>query len=260
MPKIKVNNIELDYADYGSGKVLVLLHGLGSTKQDWAEQIPFFSKDYRVLAVDLRGHGKSTIPKDYGVELMCNDIREFLDKLNITKATLIGFSMGGAVAFEFAVEHQDYLENLVIVNSGPDFNAMGKIGEDLLNNRTDYLKTKGLTALANEIALNMFPEPHQEQLRVEFETRCRNNDYEAYYNAFTTLMKWGLGPKLETIKTRTLVVASDMDYTPVSFKEAYVSRLENSSLAILKDSRHGGIMDQPRAFNNIVYNFLSNES
>jgi pimeloyl-ACP methyl ester carboxylesterase len=260
MSKIQVNNIELDYEDHGNGNVLLLLHGLGSTKKDWDAQVPFFSKNYRVLTLDLRGHGDSTKPLDeYGVELMTKDVKCFLDHLNIKKATIIGFSMGGAIAFQMAVNHPEYLDNLVIVNSGPDFNDMGEIGIDLLNNRTQFLETEGLEALAKEISFNMFHEDHQIDLRNEFESRCKNNDYNAYYKSFTTLMAWGLGDKIKNITTRTLVVASDMDYTPVSFKEDYVNKLPNATLTVIENSRHGLIIDQPKAFNLELQKFLKNE-
>jgi pimeloyl-ACP methyl ester carboxylesterase len=260
MPQIRVNNIDLDYENVGSGNVLLMLHGLGSTKKDWDAQVPFFSKYFRVITLDLRGHGKSTIPKtDYGVHLMTEDVKCFLEALDIKKATLIGFSMGGAVAFDFAAKYPEYLDKLVIVNSGPDFNNMGQIGEDLLHSRTKFLETKGLEALAKEISFNMFPEDHQIDLRNEFEERCKLNDYNAYYKSFTTLMNWGLGEKLKDIKTKTLVVASDMDYTPVSFKEEYVSRLPNAKLVVIENSRHGAVLDQPEAFNHALLNFLNNE-
>jgi pimeloyl-ACP methyl ester carboxylesterase len=260
MLKIQVNDIEIAYDDHGKGDVLILLHGLGSTKKDWDAQVPFFSKTHRVIAMDLRGHGNSTKPVEaYGVALMTEDLKQFMDQLNIKKATLVGFSMGGAVAFQMAVNHPEYLDNLVIVNSGPDFNAMGKIGEDLLSSRTQFLETKGLAPLAKEIAYNMFPEDHQVDLRNEFESRCKNNDYNAYYNSFVTLMAWGLGDKLKDINTRTLVVASDMDYTPISFKEDYVSKLPNAKLTVIKNSRHGVVIDQPEAFNKALEKFLNDE-
>lgn len=260
MSKIQVNNIELDYEDHGKGQVLLLLHGLGSTKKDWDAQVPFFSKNYRVITVDLRGHGNSSIPTDdYGVLVMTEDVKTFMDLLQIDKATLVGFSMGGAIAFQMAVSHPNYIHNIVIVNSGPDFNNMGTIGEELLNSRTQFLKTKGLKLLAKEIAFNMFPEPHQFKLRNAFEERCKNNNYNAYYQAFVTLMNWGLGAQLETIKARTLVVASDMDYTPVAFKQAYVERMQNAQLAVIKNSRHGVVLDQPDAFNKVLEKFLKNE-
>ncbi|MBA6154496.1 alpha/beta fold hydrolase [Gelidibacter maritimus] len=260
MSKIHANAIELDYEDHGTGKVLLLLHGLGSTKKDWDAQVPFFSKTHRVLTVDLRGHGNSSKPKDaYGVELMTEDIKAFLDQLDITKATFVGFSMGGAVAFQMAASYPDYVEKLVIVNSGPDFNDMGSIGEELLKSRTEFLETKGLDPLAKEISFNMFPEPHQLDLRTAFETRCKNNDYNAYYKSFVTLMDWGLGDQLEAIPTRTLVIGSDMDYTPEAFKQAYVSRMQNASLKIIENSRHGVVIDQPEAFNRELKKFLDHE-
>ena len=260
MPKIQVNGIELDYEDYGKGKVLLLLHGLGSTKKDWDSQVPFFSKTHRVVTLDLRGHGNSSKPEDaYGIQLMTEDVKEFLDQLKIKKAVFVGFSMGGAVAFQMASSYPEYVNMLVIVNSGPDFNAMGKIGKDLLSNRIHFLETKGLELLAKEISFNMFPEDHQLDLRNEFEARCKNNDYNAYYQSFVTLMNWGLGEQLKNIHTRTLVVASDMDYTPVSFKEDYVRRMPNATLAVIENSRHGVVIDQPEAFNQALKKFLAYE-
>ena len=257
MPRIKVNHIEMDYEDTGHGKVLLFLHGLGSTKKDWEAQIPFFSRNYRVITPDLRGHGRSSKPeKAYGVEYMAEDIKQFLDALEIDKATLIGFSMGGAVAFQFAYMYPGQTDRLVIVNSGPDFNDMGKTGEDLLAYRTEFLKTKGLPLLAEQIAYNMFPEPHQEDMRKDFEARCRQNDFNAYYHSFVTLMNWGLGDRINAIKAKTLIIASDMDYTPVAFKEAYMKKLKDATLSVVTNSRHGVVIDQPEAFNQTLDKFL----
>lgn len=260
MSKIDVNTIQLDYNDEGKGQVLVFLHGLGSTKKDWDAQIPFFSKNYRTISVDLRGHGKSTVPeKDFGVHFMTQDIKELLDKLYIKKATIIGFSMGGAIGFQFAHSHPEMIDKLVIVNSGPDFNNMGQIGEDLLKNRTAYLKEHGLKTLAKEISFNMFPEEHQTEMRNDFEKRCKENSYYSYLNSFTTLMDWGLGDKIKEIKAKTLIVASDMDYTPISFKEEYMKNIKKAELIVIKNARHGVVIDQPEAFNKVLKTFLENE-
>ena len=260
MAKMQVNKIEIDYEDWGQGETLVLLHGLGSTKKDWDYQIPVFAKKFRVLVPDFRGHGDSgSNNADFGVEFLTEDIYQLIQKLGITKATFVGFSMGGAVAFQMAVSHPELVDKLIIVNSGPDFNNMGKIGEDLLENRTHFLKTKGLPELAKEIANNMFPEPQQQGLRDEFEVRCAKNDAEVYYKTFLTLMQWGLGDKLKSIEHKTLVVASDKDYTPVSFKEEFAARMQKATLAVITDSRHGVVMDQYEAFNNQVLKFLENE-
>ena len=260
MPKKMVNSIEINYEDVGHGETLVLLHGLGSTIKDWDFQISVLSEKFRLIIPDFRGHGRSGINNDdFGVEFLTEDIFQLLQKLEIEKASFVGFSMGGAVSFQMAVSHPEIVDKLIIVNSGPDFDNMGKMGTELLESRTAFLKMKGLQELAKEISKNMFPEPQQQKLRHEFEERCGKNNPEVYYKTFVTLMEWGLGDKLETIPHKTLVVGSDMDYMPVSYKEEYASRMQNATVAIVSNSRHGVVMDQHEAFNKIILNFLDNE-
>jgi 3-oxoadipate enol-lactonase len=260
MPKVIVNSIEMHYEDIGQGATLVLLHGLGSTIKDWDFQIPVLSKKFRLIIPDFRGHGKSGINNDdFGVEFLTEDIYQLLKKLEIKKASFVGFSMGGAVAFQMAVLYPDLVDKLIIVNSGPDFNDMGAIGIDFLKSRTTFLKTKGLQELAKEISKNMFPEPNQQKLRQEFEERCSKNSLEVYYKTFVTLMSWGLGEKLETIYNKTLVIGSDMDYTSVAYKESYAARMQNASITIILNSRHGVVMDQYEAFNNVILKFMEND-
>jgi pimeloyl-ACP methyl ester carboxylesterase len=257
MPKIGVNHIELDYTDLGQGTPLVLLHGLGSTKADWEAQLPAFADAYRLIVPDLRGHGATTKTDcEFGVNHMAQDIVELLDKLNIPQASFVGFSMGGAVAFELAHTHPNLIDKLIIVNSGPDFNAMGHFGESLLESRTRRLQELGMAQLAAEISQNMFPDPEQVLLRQSFTERCAANLPEAYLKSFTTLMAWGMGERLQDIPHKTLVVASDMDYTPISFKESYVARMQQAELAVISNSRHGVVLDQPEEFNTTVLKFL----
>ncbi|MFD2892455.1 alpha/beta fold hydrolase [Flavobacterium chuncheonense] len=259
MTKITVNTITLDYLDIGEGEVLVLLHGLGSTKKDWDFQIPAFSKKYRLIVPDLRGHGNSASNTDFGVPVLTEDVFQLLTQLNISKASFIGFSMGGAIAFEMAYVHPQIVNKLIIVNSGPDFNNMGEIGKEMITIRTEFINTKGIKPLAEEIATKMFPETHQVDLRNEFANRCASNNPEVYLKTFLSLMEWGLAEKITTLTAPTLVVSSDMDYTPVAHKESYTSKMQNARLCIIKNSRHGVLMDQPKAFNEAVLNFLQHD-
>ena len=136
-----INGIDLDYADFGKGDVVVLLHGLGSTKKDWDLQIPVLSQKFRVIAPDFRAHGNSErVPKEQGVDLMTEDIFQLLKFLNISRASFVGFSMGGAVAFNMAYLHPEITDKLVIVNSGPDFNNAKDSGIDILAERTKIIK------------------------------------------------------------------------------------------------------------------------
>ena len=252
-----INGIDVDYADVGKGDVVVLLHGLGSTKKDWDLQIPVLSQKFRVIAPDFRAHGNSErVPKEQGVKVMTEDIYQLLKSLNVKRANLVGFSMGGAVCFDMAYSHPEMVHKLVIVNSGPDFNNAKDSGVDILAERTKIIKEQGFTSLAETISKGMFPEENQEKWRKEFFQRIIDNDEDAYLYTFGSLMEWGLDDKVSEIKHPTLVIASDMDYTSVDYKQAYVDKMENAKLVVVENSRHGIVLDQAEKLNRELLKFL----
>lgn len=253
------NGIELEYLDRGEGEVLLLVHGLGSTKADWDRQVDAFSREYRVIAPDLRGHGNSSKPaerSEYGVAKCAEDMQLLLEQLEVRNCIVVGFSMGGAIAFEMAVKFPQLISKMVIVNTAPDFNDLGELGEELLRERTKALKTTGMEPLAKQISEGMFPGEEQKELRNAFFERARKNPVDVYYNSFTTLMEWGIREKLKEIRVPALVVASDLDYTPVKLKESYAEKMSNGRLVVINNSRHGVTMDQPEQFNTALFKFF----
>lgn len=261
--KVKLeNDINLEYRDEGEGDVVLLLHGLGSTKADWDQQIESLSGYFRVIAPDLRGHGNSSKPqkaREYGVDLCAEDMKLFLHSLNIDSCNIVGFSMGGAIAFEMAVNFPSLLNKMVIINTAPDFNNLGWFGRKMVIERTIRLKLLGMEHMAARVSAGMFPEPKQGNLRKSFYNRARANDPKAYYHSFRTLMRWGIGERIREIKTPALVVASDMDYTPVALKADYAAKMADAEVTVVRDSRHGITMDQPKQLNKILLNFLRDE-
>lgn len=254
------NGISIEYLDQGEGPVMLLLHGLGSTKADWDLQKEAFSEAFRVIAPDLRGHGNSSKPvskKEYGISQCAEDMKLLLKALNIENCTVVGFSMGGAIAFDMALKYPKLIDKMIIVNSAPDFNNLGWFGKKMIIERTLFLKLKGMASLAKKVTNAMFPEPGQKKLRDAFYARASKNELKPYYYSFRTLMNWGIGKKIKDIKIPTLVVASEHDYTPISLKKAYVSKMPNARLEVIKNSRHGVTMDQPREFNKVILKFMN---
>ncbi|MGL4668762.1 MAG: alpha/beta fold hydrolase, partial [Saezia sp.] len=91
-----VNSVNLFYKDQGAGPVIVFIHGLGEYASSWDAQIEFFSKSFRTITPDLRGHGQSDAGDEFiTMELMANDIVALLKALDIPKAHFVGLSMGG---------------------------------------------------------------------------------------------------------------------------------------------------------------------
>ncbi len=106
---------ELYYTDQGFGTPLILLHGNGESSEYFKNQITHFSRLYRVIAVDTRGHGRS--PRGvspFTLEQFAEDLYQLLTKLEIKKANLLGFSDGGNIALIFALKYPDYVNRLVL--------------------------------------------------------------------------------------------------------------------------------------------------
>lgn len=258
MPLVHINGVDVNYIDSGEGDVIVLLHGLGSSNKDWDLQIPVLSQQFRVIAPDFRAHGLSTkVPENQGVEYMTEDVYHLLQSLNIDKADFVGFSMGGAVCFQMALDHPEIVNRLVIVNSGPDFNNPNSSGVDILAERTKVIKEQGFIVLAEKIAEGMFPESHQQDWKEEFKKRVISNDEDAYLKTFAELMKWGIGDEVSKIHHQTLVIASDKDYTPVDYKKSYTEKMKNAQLVEIQNSRHGVVLDAAEKLNQELLKFLS---
>ncbi|MCH9720808.1 MAG: alpha/beta fold hydrolase [Actinomycetia bacterium] len=109
----------LAYVDEGSGEVLLLLHGMAGSSQTWRSVIGPLSRRYRVVAPDLPGHGESAKPRsDYSLGAFAVLLRDLLDELAVTRATVVGHSLGGGVAMQFLYQHPDYSERLILIGSG----------------------------------------------------------------------------------------------------------------------------------------------
>lgn len=112
-----VNNmdIEMNYIEIGQGKPLILLHGNGESLEYFRHQIPYFSKRYRTIALDTRGHGKSPAgTKPISLDQFAEDLCGFMNEHGIDKAHILGFSDGGNIALKFALKYPERIDKLVL--------------------------------------------------------------------------------------------------------------------------------------------------
>lgn len=103
----------------GSGPPLLLLHGIGNSAQTWASVIDRLAEHHTVIAPDLLGHGASDKPRaDYSIAAYANGMRDLLTVLDVERATVVGHSLGGGIALQFAYQFPEFVERLVLVGSG----------------------------------------------------------------------------------------------------------------------------------------------
>lgn len=108
-------DISLHYIEQGQGLPLILLHGNGESCDYFEHQIPCFATEYRVIAIDSRGHGQSPRgEKPFTIKQFAEDLHDFMDAHDIGNAILLGFSDGGNIALTFALKYPDRVEKLIL--------------------------------------------------------------------------------------------------------------------------------------------------
>ncbi|MFX1589885.1 MAG: alpha/beta fold hydrolase [Promethearchaeota archaeon] len=261
MPKEKVNNIEMYYEITGKGDSLLLIHGLGSSTRDWEEQVPVFSQKFQVITIDLRGHGKTDKPKGpYSMEMFAKDIANLLNKLGINSTHILGISLGGGIAFQFAVDYPEMVNSLIIVNAGIEIPTDSFKMKLEAFKRTLIVKLVGMKKMGNVLAPRLFIKPEQEELRKKLIERWSENDKKAYISAMRALIGWSVRDQLNKLKFPTLIIGSDEDYAPSSIKEEYAALIPNAKFIEIEDARHAVTMEKPKEFNEIVMKFLLEQS
>lgn len=111
-----VNQTQLHYQVAGTGDAAVFIHGFGSNLRIWDAQFPFFAQRYHALRYDMRGHGKSALPASEPYA-HAHDLKMLIDFCGISRVHIIGHSMGGQIAINFALAYPECVQSLVLVDS-----------------------------------------------------------------------------------------------------------------------------------------------
>lgn len=257
MPRIRVDSVALYYEEVGAGAPVVLLHGLGSCGADWEPQLPGLVPGYRVLLVDLRGHGRSSKPDaPYSVPVMARDIARLLDSLELGPAHIVGLSMGGMVAFQLALDAPERVASLTLVNTTPDLSLRSRRERFKLRRRLLGVRVLGMSGLGRVLARRLLPGPQRRDRRRTFVARYAQNEKGTYLAVLDGLVGWSVADRLESIACPVLVVAAEHDYAPVADKRAYAARMPRAELVVLDGARHAAPAEQPDAFNCVLRTFL----
>ncbi len=258
MPVFHTEELDFNYEMRGEGLPLVFIHGLGSSTLDWEYQVEFFSKNFQTLAIDLRGHGKSGKPPGpYSVSQFAADTANLCRHLKLPPAHIAGLSMGGMVAFQLALDAPQLVRSISIINSGPELVLHTFQEKMAFFQRKLIVRCMGMEHMAQLLAKMLLPELHQSSLQKALAARWGKNDKKAYLASLDAIIDWSVANRISEIKCPTLVVSADRDYTPVSFKEAYVSKMDRAQLSVIHNSRHLSPLDQPEQLNEALQKFLS---
>jgi pimeloyl-ACP methyl ester carboxylesterase len=111
--------VELNFKTYGQGQPLIIMHGMFGMLDNWQLIAKKLAEDYMVFLLDLRNHGRSPHSDEFGYDIMSEDLLRFMEENWLHRAHIVGHSMGGKVAMKFAMENEDMVDKLVIVDIAP---------------------------------------------------------------------------------------------------------------------------------------------
>ncbi len=258
MPTISVNSSELYYQESGSGYPLILLHGLGSSGDDWWFQLPAFSPHFRLVAPNLRGHKQSSALRGpISVYTLAADIAKLMEALEIPCAHVLGLSLGGLVGQVLAIDFPEKVNKLILVNTFAHLWPTSLRETYTLARRVVVARFLPPITTAQVVARDLFPRPNQAALRAEVLRRIGVNDVTSYRQLVNTIRRFDLRARLDRIQAPTLLITGDRDtVVPRGCQQQLASGIRRVQWHIVRDSGHATPIDQPEEFNKTVLNFL----
>jgi len=260
MPKISVRDIEVNYVEEGAGFPLVLVHGLNGDSSGWALVRAEFAKHYRTIAPDVRGHGATSKPDiPYSVKQFAEDLFELFQKLSLPQAHLLGLSMGGAIAQQFALDHPDLVRSLILVST---FSFIDPVAERAFLRLRRSLDTAGYPGFFDEVVRIAFtPEyvtANAQAIADLKQKRIQLNSPIAIGRATDALLAFNLKEEISRISLPTLIISGKEDaFTPIHLAEQIYRSIKGSEWKIMEGVGHNLYLERPAEMAKIVLDFLA---
>lgn len=254
--------MKLFYRQFGSGKPLIILHGLLGLSDNWVSIGKLLALNYNVIIPDLRNHGQSPHSSNFNYNNMAEDIVELMDDLELNSAVIMGHSMGGKVAMQFALQHPEKTDKLIVVDISMRqyderqyqidiIEAMMAVDFQRAASRTEISEALKLSIKDEKFRLfimkNLYRKSHTELAwRPDLKNIYLNID-----RVFEGITGNGVynGPSL-------FVQGSDSDYVLQSDLPAILQNFPQAVFKEVSDSGHWVHADNPEGFLNAISGFL----
>lgn len=261
MADLQLPDVRLRVRRFGlpDGDCVVLLHGLGSSGDDWAFQVGPLARHFNLLLPDLRGCGGSeTTAGAYSIAMFADDVWRVLDRCGESRVSLVGFSMGGAVALEMTLQRPHAVSRLALINSLPSYRVDHWRKALELYLQTGLVRVLGMRRTAALVARRMFPHARQAAMRARVVEVVGSSPAEPYLRCARALAGWCAADRITALQAETLMLAGEHDYTPFDEKRRWASAL-GARLWAVRGSRHGTPFDAVDATNRSLLAFLTGQ-
>ncbi len=273
-----VNGIKICYKIHGQDESypVICIHGFGSKKETWIAQVGDLSKYFKVILFDLRGAGKSSRPDKppYTMELFADDIRGLMDFFKIEKAHIVGRSMGGMIAQNFALNYPERLNKLVLINTSAGIRNEASIE---MFKRAHFERFKRI----KEDPEKVFWQDTRLGFHIAFRKQMEADPTKKFYGVWSAedlikyiknnpstpqdienqahaIMTHNTFERLNQIKNKTLLLAASHDkLVPKFFVEQIHKRMPNSTIKVIDKAGHESHYSKAPEINKLIIDFLN---
>jgi len=261
MAKTRVNDIEIAYEDVGCGPAIVLIHGYPFNRSLWADQVTALADRYRVLTLDLRGHGETEASAGTStMKLMAQDVSALMDELRIDRAVVGGLSMGGYVALAFYQLFPHRVEKLLLADTRAQ--ADTKEAKVTRAEQVEQILAEGMAGIVNAMLPKLLS-PETVSKRPDIVKRLREMMMHTNPAGAAAALR-GMAERedqterLSQVNVPTLIVVGKEDpITPVADSEKMHDGIAGSQLVVIENASHVSNIEQPEQFNRALQEFLS---
>jgi len=250
------------YESHGDGPAVVLVHGLGLNRDMWQWQLPALLPEFRTVTYDLLGHGESAKPaRRYTMDDMTDQLSELMVNLEIERAAIVGFSLGGLIARAFALQHPDRAAALVILNSA---HARSDEEREAIYVRVRQARDFGPAATIDDALQRWFSESYaaqNPQVLAQIREWVVANDPAVYPKLYALLAEGdkGLETSISSIECPTLIVTGEEDYgNSAEMAQQMAALMPHAQANVLPGLRHMALVEDPDTVNGLLLAFLRN--
>ena len=251
--------VPVHHVEAGRGEAVVFLHGVGGDSASWVPQIDAFSADFRAIAWDMPGYGGSPALERMTFPALADSLLELLDRLELDRVHLVGHSMGGMVAQEFAASRPERVRTLVLSATSPAFGRPdGGFQKRFVEARIAPLDDGSTMAdLADEMVETMLG-PSADADGAAIARRSMAAVPEATYRAaISCLVTFDRRDALAGYAMPVLVLAGETDTNaPAPMMEKMAGRIPSAEYVCMAETGHLGNLENPAAFDEAVGSFL----
>lgn len=270
MPTVETNGVETYYEHRGRGPPIVFVHGASNDCRWWEPQMAAFSDDFEVVAYDVRGHGRTggSDRSRYSMELFAADLRALVAELDLDSPVVVGHSLGGMFALEYAARYPDHLRGLVLADSqvAPGLTPMQTVVQHgLIPLQMGLQRALGpdrASAMMEWIARRVTDAdaPEDDELAAYAEETDEMFASEESLKVLGAVRRFER-PDLSSIEAPTLGVYGKEDPTMMHRNAVELAReVPRAELRLVPEAGHGLTREQPAAFERTVRKFLEKEN